>query len=224
MKECWWLWYSRRPSYRWTLVPKLFGGSHRAPEECPQEVSRLIEQCMQQDSKKRPTAHEIITSLRDAMGMLPDTISGDLDLTPNSAGRTPFSRSQSGGRGRRLIGGLHFAQELEPIYGEDGGEEEAASSIRARDSVPQELIEESGGESEGATEAEDLEHAGSGYSHYVGEEPVDAGRTQFDAAAMKRVFNSRVFSRKWKSMGENRNLLTSVPSYQDAQKDDDLSS
>jgi hypothetical protein len=192
--------------------------SCRVPEECPQEVSRLIQQCMQQDSKKRPTAHEIITALRDAMGMLPDTMSGDLDLTSN-LGRTPFSRSLSGGRGRRFIGGLHFArQDLEPIYGEDGGEEEAASSIR--DSFPPELLEESGSESEGAGEAEELEHAGSGYSHYVGEEAVDDGTMQLDNA-LRRVFNARALTRKWKSMGEDRSLVTSV-SYQDDPKDDDI--
>ena len=134
---------------------------------------------------------------------------------PSHAPSGMLHRSNSSGRGRRFISGLTFARaDLEPIYGEDDAEEgDGETASRMRLTIPQHLLEgeeESGGDSDQSPL--DLEHAGSGYSMYVSDEPEG---TAEDGVAFARAFNARKLSRKWKSLGEDRSLLSTAPSYHD---------
>lgn len=46
------------------MLPEYVSFGCSVPDECPQEVASLIELCMEEDSKKRPSALQIIHKIQ----------------------------------------------------------------------------------------------------------------------------------------------------------------
>ncbi len=74
-------------------------------------------------------------------------MSGDLDLTSDS-GRIPFLRSLSGGRGRRLVGGLQFARQDLKHLRRGWWRRGSSVNVQIRSSFPTKQLEDSGSQSE----------------------------------------------------------------------------
>lgn len=171
----------------------------RVPEDCPQEVAALVARCMAQEPKNRPTAHEIITALRESMGLLPDTISGDLDGSILSAPRSRVNK------GRRFIPGLQMSDGTEDGIpeegpGDDSDEGEKVPQTLDRASMNAYLAPYMDDEAEPEAAEDELQGLSSVTSYGAAHGRV----VEDDLLHMREQEIPRRIFRKWKSSGENR--------------------
>lgn len=174
------------------------GDAGRVPEECPEEVAQLVARCMKQEPKDRPSAYEIITALRESMGLLPESMSGDLDATVLSS---PVARLK---KGRRFISGLQMTGRNfgegdvgETIQEEELSEGSAEGEAERPALIPEHLLRFV--EEDQVVSADDDGEPGTSFAtSYEG-----AGRGPLDQAWAQEFQKEvpRVIYRKWRSFG-----------------------
>lgn len=178
------------------------GGVGRVPEECPEEVAKLVARCMKQEPKDRPSAYEIITALREVMGLLPESMSGDLDATVLSSPTTRLKK------GRRFISGLQLTgrnfgegnvgetiQEEELSEGSAEGEEEAARAAF----IPEHLLPFVEEDQEGYADDDGNEEVpGQSFATSYEAPPLDTAWAEAPGLGKEA---QRVIYRKWRSFG-----------------------